>query len=69
MFRQGLLSPLGMGSEGEKRSQQVCHGAVDETGTCDLGNGGRGVDLQLAYFFPWLEWSVGSQGVHTGVGV
>lgn len=52
------LSPLGMGSELGMRP-----------GVVSWGNGGRGADLQLAYLFSWSEWSVGSQGAHTGIWV
>lgn len=34
----------------------------------DLKERGKSKDLQLAYLFPFPEWSVGSQGAPAGVG-
>lgn len=66
---QGLLSPLGMGTEREQRPQQVaCYRAGDESGGLDLEERRGSGHLKLAYRLPWLTWLTGSQGMPFGVG-
>lgn len=52
VFHEGLLSPLGTGSESEERPQQVvCCRVEDETGQLDLEESGER-DLKLLYLLP-----------------
>lgn len=51
MCHQDLLSPLGIGTEGEEKSQQVvCYIAGDET-RLDLEEREKSEDLNIAYLF------------------
>lgn len=76
VYHQDLFSPLRMGQRvrrdhGKSSATELRMRPVDWT----CRNGGRGEDLQLAFFLlqlaymlPWSEWPLGSQGVPAEAG-